>query len=65
LWLELGLWPDHLHNAYLGGGGTILDGVAQPGVIFAVFGVSFFDTSAFCFSLIAWKASVPGSGRGA
>jgi hypothetical protein len=49
----------------LGEGGTVLDSVAQPGLAFALFVASFFDTSTFHFLIATYEASEPGRGRGA
>jgi hypothetical protein len=47
------------------GGGTILDGVAQPRPTFVLFASGFFDTSAFHLLRAACEAKELGTGRGA
>jgi hypothetical protein len=54
-----------LDGPVLDGGGATLDEVAQTGLVFAFFVASFFDTSAFRFSLTAWEALLSGRGHGA
>jgi hypothetical protein len=45
-------------------GGAAFEGVARLYMAFIRLATSFLDTSAFCFLIAVWEASVPGSGRG-
>jgi hypothetical protein len=49
----------------LGGGGTILDGVAKLEPAFALFATGFFDTLVFHFLIATYEDSESGRGRGA
>jgi hypothetical protein len=57
--------PIFLASPDLGGGGTALDGVAQPRPVFTLFMIDFFDTSAFHFLMAACEASELAMGQGA